>query len=281
MISDQAASGAWKKVQVSALASAGSVASLGGLTGVVGLGPGITVNGSNIQDDPAMIGEIRQVAFNRVPANFLAASGGTRSRTTFAALYAQLVVSSTVTISNASPAVVAWTGNQLQNNDPILLTTTGGLPTGLATATKYYVRGLSGNNFNLSATPGGTPINTSSAGTGVQTAINAPWEGTVVGDGSTTFTLPDLNGRFLRGIDNGDGTDINRSFGTSQADAFKSHTHVERFNDSGFAGSTTTASSPTTRMEVNITGTQYSTQATGDVETRPVNQTVLFVIRYQ
>jgi hypothetical protein len=100
-------------------------------------------------------------------------------------------------------------------------------------------------------------------------------------DGSTTFTIPDLNGQFLRGIDNGNGTDINRSFGAGQLDAFKSHTHTERFNDSGFAASSTTASSPPTRMEVNISNTQYQTSATGDVETRPVNQTVLYVIRYQ
>lgn len=51
MISDQAASGAWKKVTVSSLASAGSVASIGGLTGVVGVASGITTSGSNIIAD--------------------------------------------------------------------------------------------------------------------------------------------------------------------------------------------------------------------------------------
>jgi hypothetical protein len=42
-----------------------------------------------------------------------------------------------------------------------------------------------------------------------------------------------------------------------------SHQHTERFNDSGFAGSATTASSPPTRMEVNIGATQYLTVAQG------------------
>lgn len=37
------------------------------------------------------------------------------------------------------------------------------------------------------------------------------------GDGSTTFNLPDLRGEFIRGADNGRGTDPTRVFGTNQA----------------------------------------------------------------
>lgn len=37
-----------------------------------------------------------------------------------------------------------------------------------------------------------------------------------VGDGSTTFTLPDLRGEFLRGFDDGRGADSGRSFGSAQ-----------------------------------------------------------------
>ena len=37
-----------------------------------------------------------------------------------------------------------------------------------------------------------------------------------VGDGSTTFNLPDLRGQFLRGWDNGKGIDTGRSIGTTQ-----------------------------------------------------------------
>lgn len=51
IISDQAASGAWKKVTVSSLASAGSVSSLGGLTGALTLPIGqarLTKSGSNL-----------------------------------------------------------------------------------------------------------------------------------------------------------------------------------------------------------------------------------------
>lgn len=38
------------------------------------------------------------------------------------------------------------------------------------------------------------------------------------GDGSTTFTLPDLRGEFARGWDDGRGIDSGRSFGTAQDD---------------------------------------------------------------
>lgn len=46
------------------------------------------------------------------------------------------------------------------------------------------------------------------------------------GDGSTTFTLPDLRGEFIRGVDNSRGVDTGRAFGSAQADEFKSHTHT-------------------------------------------------------
>ena len=47
-----------------------------------------------------------------------------------------------------------------------------------------------------------------------------------VGDGSTTFKLPDMRGEFIRGWDDSRGVDAGRGFGTAQADAFKSHTHT-------------------------------------------------------
>jgi phage-related tail fiber protein len=42
-----------------------------------------------------------------------------------------------------------------------------------------------------------------------------------VGDGSTTFNLPDLRGQFVRGLDNGRGIDVGRVIGTSQLDGIK------------------------------------------------------------
>ena len=45
------------------------------------------------------------------------------------------------------------------------------------------------------------------------------------GDGSSTFNLPDLRGEFVRGFDNGKGTDNGRSIGSSQSDQNKQHNH--------------------------------------------------------
>lgn len=80
-------------------------------------------------------------------------------------------VSATVTISNASPAVITWANHQLSINQPVVFTTTGGLPTGLTAGTPYYViaAGLTSGALEVAATPGGAAINTSSAGTGTQT----------------------------------------------------------------------------------------------------------------
>jgi microcystin-dependent protein len=46
-----------------------------------------------------------------------------------------------------------------------------------------------------------------------------------VGDGSTTFNLPDLRGEFIRGWDDGRGLDAGRAFGSAQSDAVESHNH--------------------------------------------------------
>ena len=46
------------------------------------------------------------------------------------------------------------------------------------------------------------------------------------GNGSTTFQLPDLRGEFIRGFDNGKGTDSGRQIGTSQTGSFGQHLHA-------------------------------------------------------
>ncbi len=48
------------------------------------------------------------------------------------------------------------------------------------------------------------------------------------GDGSTTFTLPDLRGEFVRGWDDGRGVDSGRVFGSAQSHALQTHTHTTR-----------------------------------------------------
>jgi hypothetical protein len=74
----------------------------------------------------------------------------------------------TCTISNASPAVITSTAHELAVDDKIWLETTGTLPTGLSVDTDYYVvnNNITADTFCISTSMRGTPINTSSAGSG-------------------------------------------------------------------------------------------------------------------
>lgn len=87
-------------------------------------------------------------------------------------------VAQTVTISNASPAVVTAAAHGLSVNQAVVFTTTGALPAGLTAGTTYYVipAGFTTGAYEVALTPGGTAINTTNAGSGTHTATaNAPF----------------------------------------------------------------------------------------------------------
>lgn len=96
-----------------------------------------------------------------------------------------------------------------------------------------------------------------------------------VGDGSTTFNVPDLRGEFVRGWDHGKGTDPGRAFASAQADEFESHVHAQR--GAGLSGGNTTAQYST---NLTATGDQLTnTAATGGTETRPRNIALMYIIK--
>lgn len=80
--------------------------------------------------------------------------------------------SATVTITNASPAVVTWTAHGLTAGTPVVFATTAQLPPPLVAGQVYYVMsaGLTTNAFQVSASSGGAAVNTTGAGSGTQTA---------------------------------------------------------------------------------------------------------------
>lgn len=82
--------------------------------------------------------------------------------------------SNTATITIASPGVVTETGHGRSNNDVIQLTTNGSLPTGLSVSTNYYLVNVTTNTYQLSATPGDDPINTSGSQSGTMT-VHTAW----------------------------------------------------------------------------------------------------------
>ena len=128
------------------------------------------------------------------------------------------------------------------------------------------------------------------------------------GNGSSTFNLPDLRGEFIRGFDNGKGTDSGRSIGSSQSDQNKQHNHTATstssvtdpghfhnllYNNGSFGGSsgavtprgTNTPSTPgiSNRISTKTTGVTVSTSTTiandGGSEARPRNIAMMYVIK--
>jgi len=108
----------------------------------------------------------------------------------------------TFTVTVASPAVFSL-GFALSNGTAVTLTTTGYLPTGLVPGTVYYVINASGTTCNLSATYGGSAINTTGTQSGTQyiAARGYPLASVGGSDGyaplyQNTFTVSDAS-RFI------------------------------------------------------------------------------------
>jgi len=76
----------------------------------------------------------------------------------------------TVTFSIASPCVMTLQSHNLSVGDTVIPYTTGALPTGLTAGTTYYVQSVpSSDTVTLSATSGGSAINTSGTQSGTHT----------------------------------------------------------------------------------------------------------------
>lgn len=101
-----------------------------------------------------------------------------------------------------------------------------------------------------------------------------------VGDGSTTFNLPDLRGIFVRGSDSQtiSGTAYSGTFAAKQQDAIQQHTHSSSATSSvsqqllaaGGNGAATSGS---------VTGGMATGRSSG-TETRPANIALLYCIKF-
>lgn len=93
----------------------------------------------------------------------------------------------TFTVTLATPAVFTWTAHGLKAGAAFVPTTSGALPTGLVSGTTYYVisTGLTADAFQVSATPGGSAVNTSVSQSGTHTGTAGA--GTIVSTGLITM----------------------------------------------------------------------------------------------
>lgn len=97
-----------------------------------------------------------------------------------------------------------------------------------------------------------------------------------VGDGVTTFNLPEDRGEFMRGLDDGRGVDSARVIGSAQAGEIQSHSHTTGQYVQDLSGVEANQGAGT----ANQAALRSGTAATGGTETRPRNRAYLACIKY-
>jgi microcystin-dependent protein len=102
------------------------------------------------------------------------------------------------------------------------------------------------------------------------------------GNGSTTFTIPDLRGEFIRGWDDARGVDSGRTFGSAQDHMLSNHTHSFQYYRTNFSYqghySPNYMGNGETLQSVS-TGNPNAGGPYGS-ETRPRNVSLLYCIKY-
>jgi microcystin-dependent protein len=243
----------------------------------------VVISGTNGISAPAVnagndVGQVATFAMSTAPAGWLKANGAAVSRTTYDSLFAVLVTnagftSQTFTVTIASPAVFTKTGHGFTGGERLRLSTTGALPTGLNNTADYFVIFVDANTFRVSATPGGTAVNTSGTQSGTQSYLQSFWG---LGNGSTTFNVPDMRSEFIRGWADGRAVDTGRAFGSAQGEAIQSHNHLMPIQRLAVrVGTGNTAETATDYFS----GDRY-TYNSGGPETRPRNVALLACIKF-
>jgi microcystin-dependent protein len=108
-----------------------------------------------------------------------------------------------------------------------------------------------------------------------------------VGNGSTTFNIPEARGEFFRSLDSSRGVDAGRALGSAQAAAIETHSHLNGVADMRetafvYGGETTGIPGESTAIFDSDAGSathQGNTSTTGGTETRPRNVAFMGIIK--
>lgn len=165
-----------------AVSGAGFVALLASPTGPIGSSAPVAITGTTITADTDFSGPTVGVA-----------SGADAAAGQVGEVIGGTVLgngtTATVTITIAAPGVVTWTGHGFSSvfPQPVVFTTTGGLPTGLTAGTVYYVvpSSVTTNTFEVATTVANALAGTAVTTTGTQSGTQTGTAGTAL---STTAT---------------------------------------------------------------------------------------------
>jgi microcystin-dependent protein len=209
----------------------------------------------------------------------------------YVALQAPATVATDLTLT--LPATDGSSGQALTTNGSgaLAFATIGGVPTG---AVFYFAANTEPTGFLKCD---GRPV--SRTNYSALFAVTGTTYG--VGDGDTTFNLPDLRGEFIRGWDDGRGVDASRAFGSAQGYATAKPQTTTATRLLGDGTTTTIDASTTNPSAIGFTRVSKTTEGvtagtidstgsgqeidvlqgvTGDAETRPRNVALLACIKY-
>lgn len=167
-------------------------ASIGTVSAIVSTNQAFSFNGIT------PTGLVSPFAGRSAPSGWLLCDGSAVSRSTYLNLFNTICPASVFTVTIATPGVVTSVGHGLVAGDKIHFTTSGALPTGLSAGVEYYVlsTSLTTDTFRLALSPEGTAINTTGSQSGTHTMYRSAYG---IGDGSSTFNVPDLRSKAVIG----------------------------------------------------------------------------------
>lgn len=235
----------------------------------------------NVQESLVPVGTVFPFSGDLTPPNgYLFCDGSLIGRNTFASLFSIITISFNNVDTNGTTTLT------IVGQDPTTLGVVSGMP-------------ISGTNIPPAATVSSVTSSTiviSLPATGTTTggtAVVCPYG---VGDGSTTFNVPDMRGIFIRGA--GTQTFGAKTYtgtrGIKQNDTFESHTHsgtTDNRNRSAWLSFTGTSPSDDSGNGVlEVSGVYaldfnhnhtFTTNAAGSgAETYPANLSINYIIKY-